>query len=92
MYLTYIAVALLGINCLLLGAIIGVLFVKPKSYKAPPTKVAVRSSEEPIQPLNMEELEKRKEKLAAENEAFQRLMGYNTDMAYGIRDKGGGEA
>lgn len=91
MHLTYMVVALLGINSLMLGLVLGVLIAKPKSYKANPLKADMWNEEEPVAPKDLEELERRKKELIAQNEAFQKLMGYNTDMAYGLIEKGGDE-
>lgn len=73
----YMIAALLGINfALLVGMVVGGLLYFRKT--------AVRPQEESVTPSVVEVPEELKQKLAAEQEAFSRLMAYNTDTAYGL--------
>lgn len=76
----YMITVLLGINLtLLVGMVVGaILYFR---------KMDVRSHEETVTTLEIDVPEEIKQQLAAQQEAFSRLMAYNTDTAYGL-DKG----
>lgn len=66
----------------MVGAVLAFFFMKRGQPVAPPPPFP----EPPTDPKTLEELEKRKIQLVAEQEAFQKLMSYNTDTAYGRGD------
>ena len=75
--MTYIIAVLLGIN----AAILTLLLLRWKAPSVEPAK--------PTRPTDMAVLEKEKQRMVAEQEAFQQLMSYNAGVAYRTIDKGG---
>ena len=90
MYTEVIMACLIGISCFEAGWILNPILTnrqkKTEVVQAPaPQGAAVPAPQPPeLSKADLEKLEKYKQKLVATQEAFEELMNYNADRAYGI--------
>jgi hypothetical protein len=83
----YISLAILGFSLVLIGINVGMLLSikqKPTPHHPQPTATVAEMT-----PQKLEELTRRAKQIADQNEAFQKLMGYNIQTAYGMTPRGG---